>query len=219
MSHYSLAVALFDYLPVLLSALAMASLARLVRRRAPALGPYAVGAAVLIPFGGLCKASWKLIIALGGDARPWLESLLFLSLAPGFVTMACVLAIARKPSATMRDPRPLALLAIAPVVLALALMTALPGSRAAFFLLLGITTVATVTLLAHAIMAARSAGLTGVAVLFTYALVATLAMGGLARLAAGEASAWLQEGVNASIQAALAYGFWRLARATRENGR
>ena len=222
MSQYSLGVALFDYVPVFLSGLAMAYLAGAIRRCHPHLGPWAFAAALLIPFGGACKATWKLIIALGGEPIPALENLLFISLAPGFVVMAYALSHARGASAggtaPAADPRPrLALQAAAPLAGALALATLLPGSRAWFLLLLLVTTVATITLLAHAIIAARAAGLRGPLAAFAYALVATLAMGGLSRLAAGEASAWLQESLNVSIQAALALGFRRLARHMKGN--
>lgn len=216
MSQYSLGVALFDFVPVVLSGLAMAFLAGAIRRCNPPLGPWAVAAAVLIPFGGACKASWKLIIALGGEPIPALENLLFISLAPGFVVMAYALAHAQAPVRTVTPHPRLALQAAAPLAGALALALLLPGSRAWFFLLLLVTTVATITLLAHAIIAARAAGLRGPLAAFAYALVATLAMGGLSRLAAGESSAWLQESLNVSIQAALALGFRRLSRHMQE---
>ena len=66
MHSYSTSVALFDFVPVLVSAVALLFLARGISQVHRGLAPVAWAAALLIPFGGLCKASWKLLVATHG---------------------------------------------------------------------------------------------------------------------------------------------------------
>lgn len=225
MSHYSLSVALFDFLPVLLAGLGLVLLARGVAARHRALAPAAWAAALLIPFGGLCKASWKLMVATQQLHLGWLENLLFISLAPGFVLMAFSLFHARRAwqagvaAAAARYPQRRLLLWLAlPLLGALVAVWLRPETRLWFFWLLGITTIANAALMWQAIAASRWAALGWpVQGCLAYNFAATLALSGLSRLPYGEATAWLQEGVNFSAQAALAFGFWRLARRMQEN--
>lgn len=224
MSPFSLAVALFDFVPVAVTAIALAWLATGIRARHRRAGIVALCAAWLVPLGGACKASWKLIIALGGPALGWLENLLFVALAPGFAALAFSLHHARRawragvpPQAAALPPLRLGAWVVVPLALAAVLALALPGSRAWFFTLLAATTLAYAALLLHAALAARHARLgAGVTAALACSFVATLALSGLARLPPGEASAWLQEGVNLAAQAALALAFWQLGRRMRE---
>ena len=221
MPRYSLAVALFDFVPVALTALALAWLARGIAARHPPLGGVAWAAAVVVPLGGACKASWKLTLALGGPALGWLENLLFIALAPGFVALAFSLHHARRAwqggGAAAFSPARLALWLALPLGGALALAVALPATRAWFFWLLAVTAIANLVLLVQALAAASRARLHPAATIsLCLSLAATMAMTALARLPPGEASAWLQEGVNAAGQAALAFGFWQLGRRMQE---
>lgn len=224
MPQYSVAVAIFDLLPVLITGLGLALLARGISARHPALAPVAWMAALLVPLGGLCKAGWKLILALGGPHIGWLENLLFIALAPGFAAMAFSLFHAGKAwqAGVMPDsaayPRARLLLWLA-LPLGGALIAALcaPASRLWFFWLLGATTVANATLIVHAVRAARWAGLGWpVSALLAYNFIATMALSGLSRLPPGEFTAWIQEGVNLSAQTALALGAWQLAGRMRQ---
>ena len=220
---YSVAVALFDFLPVLISGYALCRLARAVAARHRALAAIAWTAATLIPLGGACKASWKLIVATRGIEIDWLENLLFIALAPGFVAISYGLRHARLAwrggvaPAAATDPRARLWLWLA-ITLAGALAAALlrPDSRLWFFWLLGITTVANAALIVQAILASAWAGLRWPIACFAYNFLATLALSGLSRLPPGEATAWIQEGVNCSAQAALALGAWRLSRRMME---
>lgn len=222
MTPYSIEVALFDYLPVALTAVALALLARGISARHRPLAGVATLAAVLVSLGGACKASWKLIIASGGPALPWLENLLFILMAPGFAAMAFSLHHARRawqwgeiPNAHGRSR--LALWMALPLALAASLALALPGSRAWFFALLAATTLANWTLLAQAGLAARKGGFGGrVIPLLVLNFIATLLLSRLSRLPPGESSAWIQEGVNLVAQAALALAFWQLGRRMQE---
>lgn len=222
MHSYSLSVAIFDFVPVLISALGLHFLARGIAFRHPPLAAIAWGAALLIPFGGFCKASWKLIVATQGQHIDWLENLLFIAMAPGFIAMSFSLFHAkrawREPVASARYSSTRLLLWLAlPLLVSVAAAVLRPDSRLWFFCLLGVTTIANAALIIHAIAACKWGKLGWPMAFFAYNFVATLALSGLSRLPPGEATAWIQEGVNISAQAALALGAWRLSRRMLEN--
>lgn len=222
--NYSVAVAVFDFLPVLALAAGVIPLARALAARHHALAAIAWSAALLLPFGGFCKANWKLIMALQQQDIDWLESLLFICLAPGFVALGfCFFHAVRaweanQPAASAVLPMPRLLMWLALPLLgggAAAILS--PDTRLWFFVLLGITTIANAALIWQLVGAARRSGLpTSVPLCFVYNFAATIALSGLSRLPAGEASAWLQEGINLSAQLALAIGMVRLARRMQE---
>lgn len=115
MPQYGLDLALYNFLPVLLTALALLCIARLACALAPASASMALLGAALVVLAGLCKASWKLILALGGPDLPWLANALFPLMAPGFTLLAVALWQAqRKPPAPPRRPWlvPLALIGL-----------------------------------------------------------------------------------------------------------
>jgi len=223
MASYSVGVALFDFIPVLITAAGMLFLARGISVVHQQLAPVAYAAALLIPLGGLCKASWKLLVAVQSLYIDWLENLLFILMAPGFIAMAYCMFHTRmvwRRGAAAEHPRysrpRLALWLAFPLLAGLGLAWAKPETRLWFFCLLGITTVANAALLFNAIAAARWSGLGWpVSALLLYNFVATLALSGLSRLPDGETTAWIQEGVNFSAQAALALGLWQLSRRMR----
>lgn len=216
MAQYSPAVALFDFLPVAACAGALAGLAMGIAARRPALAPLAWAGALLVPLGGLCKASWKLLIALGEPPLAWLENLLFVAMAPGFAALALALHHAARGARDARAlpaARVLAWTAL-PLVVAATLALSVPG-RAWFAWLIAVTTIANGALVVHAIRASTAAGLRWPAACFAVSFTATLALAGLARLPQGEAAAWTQEAVNLAAQVALAAGAWKLSRMLR----
>ncbi|MGJ8669277.1 MAG: hypothetical protein ACSHXK_07310 [Oceanococcus sp.] len=223
METYSLSVALFDFIPVILNAIAMPMLALAIGFHLPRFRRFAWLAAISIPLGGLCKASWKLILAIQNTAYDYLENMLFILMAPGFVAMAfglhhAVNAWLATPTAGDNNPssvRPALWLALTMAGAALAAVLS-PETRLWFFWLLLLTSLANISLLFHAIRATHRKKL-GLLTMgsFVFNLLAMLAMGGLSRLPAGEASAWIQQSVNLFAQAALLYGCWRLSHAMR----
>lgn len=217
MTQYSLAVALFDFLPVAACAGALAGLAAGIAARRPALASLAWTGAVLVPVGGVCKASWKLLIALGEPPLAWLENLLFVAMAPGFAALALALhhATTAAPGPAVPASRVLAWTAL-PLAVAAALAFAAPG-RAWFAWLVAVTTIANGALVLHATRASHAAGAWWPAGCFAASFAATLALAGLARLPAGETTAWIQESVNLAAQLVLAAGAWKLARILRAN--
>jgi hypothetical protein len=215
MHDYSAGVALFDFLPVLLSGLGLLLLARAIAARRCALAPLAWGAALLIIAGGMCKASWKLVVALHGRDIGWLANMLFICLAPGFVVMSFCLFSARRGTG-LAPWRLLSWLALT-FGGACAAWLFSPHPRAWFFWLLSMTTAASAALIFNAVLIAFRSRQRGIAALFIYHFFANLVLSGLARLPPSETTAWLQEGVNFSSQAAFAYAAWRLSASLRRS--
>lgn len=220
MASFSTSVALFDFLPVLISAAGLILLANALAVRLPKLKSLVWVAALSVPFGGLCKASWKLIVALSEQRIDWLENMLFIAMAPGFVGLAYALFHARRcwiePSHKVSGRRMLMWMLLPLAVAASALLLA-PEHRIWFFCLLAITTIANASLLVHAIRTARTGALSwGVTAAFAINFAATLALSGLSRLPDTEASAWIQESVNLLAQTALAGGLWHLSRRLKQ---
>jgi hypothetical protein len=223
MHQYSVSVALFDFLPVAATALALALLARAIGQRYPALAPAVWLGALLVPLGGLCKATWKLIVAVYQRELVWLENQLFILMAPGFVLMAYSMFHARRAGQTGIQPdgpvfarARLWFWLTIPAAGAIAAALYAPGSRLWFFWLLGVTTLGNVALLVNAALTARGYGLGGkVTTYFVLNFAGTLALSGLARLPPGEATAWTQEIVNLFAQLALLLGCWHLSRQLR----
>jgi hypothetical protein len=115
MPQYGLDLALTNFLPVLFTALALFCIARLARALSPASEPMALLGAALVVLAGLCKALWKLILALGGPDLPWLANALFPLMAPGFTLLALAMLYAqREPPKPPRRPwiMPLALVGL-----------------------------------------------------------------------------------------------------------
>lgn len=213
MDKYSAGVALFDFVPVLVAGTALALLARGIASRNPALGLTAWIGAALVVTGGLCKASWKLLVALYEVDIAWLQTLLFIAMAPGFVALAFSVDQTRRawaasgPSAqALLSPALIRLAAMLglPLLIAVLLVVAVPESRAWFFWLLGVTTLANAAMVVAAARLSRLAGLKWpIAACFAANFLGTLVLSGLSRLPPTEENAWLQESVNLVTQLAL----------------
>lgn len=93
MQSFTLSLALFNFLPVVFTALAMVFIVRLLHTYRTDILPFAIAAAILIVAGGLAKACWKLIFTLTGTDILWLSNALFPLIGPGFFMLA-VLGVA-----------------------------------------------------------------------------------------------------------------------------
>ena len=91
MLAFPLSLALFNFLPVALTGVALWFLTRYVASQDAAVGRLALLGSALILAGGLSKASWKLIAAATGTDLVWLAAALFPLLAPGFALLAVAL--------------------------------------------------------------------------------------------------------------------------------
>ncbi len=88
MDEFTLSLALFNFFPVVFTALGMTFLVLWLHEGCPDNTPFAVVAAVLVVLGGLTKASWKLIFTLSGTDLLWLGNALFPLIGPGFFMLA-----------------------------------------------------------------------------------------------------------------------------------
>jgi hypothetical protein len=85
---YTVPLALFDIVPVLLSALGCLLLARLSSGVVPGVRVVAYLGVVLIAAGGLSKALWKVLLTAAHTDIPILQQALFPLLSTGFVLLA-----------------------------------------------------------------------------------------------------------------------------------
>lgn len=92
---YTVPLALWDIVPVVLAGLAWFVVAQTVAGSGTHLRALATTGAVLITTGGLCKALWKLVIAATDTDVVGLDDLLFPLLSLGFTAVAATL-IARR---------------------------------------------------------------------------------------------------------------------------
>ena len=94
-TEYNVALAIEDFVPVVLAGIAFWVLAQAVRAQVPRAYPVALIGGALVTVGGLCKATWKILVATGCWEYPILENLLFPCIATGFSLTAwaamCVL--------------------------------------------------------------------------------------------------------------------------------
>jgi hypothetical protein len=84
---YTVSLALFDVIPVVLSVIGCWLLARLSARALPSVGTVALVGVVLIGIGGGSKALWKIILTTLDTDITWLEQMLFPFLSVGFMAL------------------------------------------------------------------------------------------------------------------------------------
>lgn len=218
MPSFTLPLALFNFLPVLLTALALGLLVRLLGQLRPDLRGWAFVAAVLVVAGGLSKALWKLVATLTGADVSWLANALFPLIGPGFLLLAVLAWMAfyrHQP-----DPKRSLILVWAGLAIALAVVVAairswgldLPrGWFLPFMLLTTFGNLGLMVLLIRRGWRARQWGvvaLLGVNVLVVFGLQ-PIAMAGADTLALH----WLEQVMTAIGAAAFAAALWLLLRA------
>lgn len=209
--EYTLSLALEDFVPVVLSSLGLFFIRRMVLARVGGLpGRVATLGWVLITVGGLSKSTWKLIMALTDGTRDVavLDNALFVFLAPGFVCMAWAVWRMRGGKGGWGVPA-----GIIATFYVLALITVLtsPGARTWVFVLLGLTTLANLTLGILLIRQAWQKGQKGMGVLFVVNLVAIFILSGLARVEPQTIPLqWIEQSINTVSQGAFALAAWRV---------
>lgn len=217
MLDFSLPLALYDFVPVLLTAAAMFFLATLVGRLSPAGRPMAALGGALVVVGGLAKASWKLIAALTGQDVHWLSAALFPLMAPGLALMA----VAVWGAASSLRGRPglsgwaLIFGALAAVLGAVLVRSwALDIPRGWFLPLLALASLSNLVMTIHAIRLALSLRQRAAAALFALNLLMVFALPPIA-MAAGKTLAihWIEQTITALGTLCLATAAWRLLRA------
>ena len=214
MQDYSLALALFDYLPVAMSALGLGLLAQLLSRALPeALGWLLVGAGLVVA-GGLSKATWKLIWVLTGQDIEVLDALLFICIAPGMILLACHAAAASwrwRNAAAAVHPGHNSLLLATPLLVAAGLAAAFAEGRAWFFVLLAAGATANIVLALMLVRLSWVWGRRSIGAFFLLSILLTLGLSALARIPEQTAALqWLEETINLVAQGCFALGVWRL---------
>ena len=215
MEDYSLSLALFDYLPVLLSAVGLYLLINLLARALPESRTLLLLGFTLVIAGGLSKATWKLIWVLTQVDIAVLDSLLFICMAPGMVLLAMHTASAGvrwRVGTVSVHPGRNSLVVIVPVLAAAgALAASQTDGRAWFFLLLATSSLSNIvmTLLLVRLSWGWEQRLT--AGIFLLSILLTFSLSWLARISAGSAPLqWLAESINLFATGSFALAVWRL---------
>jgi hypothetical protein len=229
MTDLTLDLALFNFVPVLLTGVALALLVRLVLRQVPAgrgAGArwprrWAVIGALLVFAGGLSKAAWKLILVSTGQDLAWLAGLLFPLLGPGFVLLAAALWAAGNRLLGRKVPDWLSLSALGLILaaaIAVAVRTAwLDIPRGWFLPLLLLTTVGNLTLSLVLITLSLRLRLWAGAGLFAVNLAMVLVLPGIAMMEPKTVGVhWLEQSLTAAGSLAFAVAAWSLLRPSRQ---
>jgi hypothetical protein len=203
----SLVLALEDFVPVILTAIGLRFVVRMVGLADRAAGRWAALGATLIVAGGLSRATWKTILAIGGPDIAALFVALYALLAIGYLLLAMAIWHARQlandpPSGVVRipvwAPAGVALLVLLPLTMAL-VPTGGRGLPVLWLLAATIGSVSTSVLLARW---ARGAGRPGIGWLFIASILVTLGLNGLARVGdQSEALQWVEQLLNTLNQA------------------
>lgn len=210
MYEYSLALAVFDYVPIVLSAIGLYFVAATATLWCERWQRLAQLGAVLILCGGISKATWKLIVATAQIDISWMNSALFSCLAPGMLILAAtVWGASGGKGATARQLT----LAIPTTLIVGAMIIAFiwPGLRYHTFYLLILTTIGNLALATQLIIKSWQLERISASVMFFCNILAAFTLAGLARIPAQtEALQWLEECINAFSQAAFAYAAYTL---------
>ncbi len=214
MQDYSLGLALFDYIPVLLSALGLGLLARQIGQALPGSRPWVWIGVALVLGGGLSKASWKLIWVLQAVDVVLLNNLLFILMAPGMLILAFHTAAACRIWQGAEPGHALApALILGALALAGAAFAAGGGGKTWFFILLGTASLANISMSTLLIRFSWKQNERLTASVFLFSILVILSLSGLARISEGSAPLqWLAECLNALAHGSFALAVWRLQR-------
>jgi hypothetical protein len=212
----TLALAITDFVPVLLSAIALWRVRVLVAQRRPVLRPALTAGVVLVVTAGVVKASGKVVLAVSGIDVVVMNQGLFPLLAPGMLLAAVATSLAL----AGRGDRPVLIAwsvagATWAVAAAVAATASWDAAKAVLIVIASAGNVALFVLLARA--AARD-GSRAAATLFAASLTVVLALAGMARtLEPTIANQWVEQSSNALAQAILvgAVATWSRALARR----
>jgi hypothetical protein len=172
-------------------------------------GQTALLGALLVIGGGLCKASWKLLIATTGKDYPVLNEILWLLIGPGF-TLIFSATLQWSLHASHKAPKVLPIL-MAVIVFASSLWMkeSNPESRVSFFILLGATVVFSSGITIAFIGNGIKQKLYLAAVLLGINLCLNIVMQGLAQgFDPSATTQWIAQSVNTGSQLFFATGIW-----------
>lgn len=214
MEDFTIGLALYDFVPVILTGLAVYFIASVVRMKGVPAHQIAAVAAGLVFAAGLSKAIWKLIATLAGQDLVWLASMLFPLMAPGFALLAAGIWASQRPK-----PPQTALFWLIPLVLiaavfALAVYRMGAGIERGWFMpIMTLASLSNIGLTMMLFIMAWRRGLRGVAILFTVNLAMVFALIPIAQMDSHSiAMHWLEQTLTAVGAAAFAYSAFRLSR-------
>ncbi len=214
MYNYSLSLALFDYVPIVLSALGWYWLWRWAGLKSPQNTRLLAIGGALVVCGGLSKASWKLIIAISGESVDQLNHNLFLLMTPGFALL--FVGVWRTSAQLFIPPlRDKLLLISLLLTLACPLSAAMLSDhpRGWFLALVALTTIFNTAMIIRISRYSWKRKQRLIASLFLLNLLTTFVLSGLARSGdQSESIQWLEEFINAGAQGFLALAAYQLTR-------
>lgn len=217
MYQYSVSLAVFDYLPIALSALGFVFVIATTGHWSQQWRPIAAFGAALVITGGLSKASWKLLVASQQIDVTWMNSALFFCLAPGMLILAGAVYGATNGQSRIKPSRLIIAVSIL-IGIAFAVAATWPEQRYSMFYLLALTTAGNLALATQLIQKSLRHQQRTAALLFTCNFIAAFILVGLARIPdQTEALQWIEESVNTLSQGAFAYAAFALHRAITTN--
>jgi len=220
MHRYTLGLALFDYLPVIMAGIGI----WLICRYCAALGNRSGAWIIIIPLiatsGGFLKATWKMIVVITGNNIQWLSDQLFFFIAAGYVMLAAAVVLSLRADAAGRSlaagwwklPA-----AIAAVIIVSALILRVTYDQRYWSTLLLVTMsianlIFALRLIAHSFDKRNWLSLFG----FSANLVISYALVGLARIEEQTLELqWVEEILNLAAMSLLTFAAWNLIKARR----
>jgi hypothetical protein len=211
----NLPLAIEDYVPVFIFAGGLFFVAKIVSANNQTAGKLAFIGGILVTLGGVFKASWKIIQAIGGADIPLLNNSLFVFMSAGFVCLAWAYL---KRNSSESSFAKICFLPIS-VILIFWSISFYFGyfleSRAWFFILLGLTTVANLFLLSRLIYTSYSKNLRICIILFVINLICIFL---LARFSDQTVTyQWIKQLINTLSQIAFAFASYYLYNNIRED--
>lgn len=214
----TLILALEDYIPVLISALAFFWIAQTIGQMNRQCGQIAKLGLVLVVSGGLLKATEKTIWASTGEPVLWMRNCLFIFTGLGFAYLAWALWSGRKelqgkPVQSSVWILPIVLGGVFFAVISYAAMM-LPG-RAWFFISLGLAVFSNVTLIGLLISISLQFKQRLSALLFAAYIITVFALAGLSRSPSPTIDIeWIKQAMNTLAAVILSAASWQLSRST-----
>lgn len=219
-SDFTLGLALYDFLPVVLTGVAVWFLARLVTVQGVPNGGMAFAGAGLVFAAGLSKAMWKLNVTLTGQDVTWLANLLFPLMAPGFVLISVGIWAVERQLRGKQTPSWMwgatATVILAVYVLAFVRMVDPAIQRGWFMPMMGMASVGNIGLTVVLIALSLRNGKWGLAILFLLNLAMVFVLIPIAQIEPKTISLhWIEQTITSGGASAFALASFRLFRLLR----
>lgn len=202
----SLLMALTDFIPVIFFIIGIVFLGKYMRRNAN-IFPFILFllGAISSSFGGLAKASWKLLLAIWDYNIPWLDDFQFLFLASGFLLIfISLLTIVVANKKAKKD------IFVAPALLTI-------KGTPIFAVLLSIVTLSTFGLIFCLVKLAKKLESKIAIVMYIIYLAVALAMGAFSGSGDSETVNWIAQSINTLGTLALLIGHYNLNKKDTEH--